>query len=258
MVVTLILLASLVAACSPSQTGPGQADSLSLEGTQWVLVSLGGDPPLTGTAPSADFSAEQIGGSAGCNRYFGTYEASGTDISIGALGMTEMYCMDPEGVMDQEQAFLAALASATRYRVSDSRLELLDSAGSVILAFEPPPSLPDLPFEGTEWVLTTFIQGEAASSTLSGTEITLRFEGGEAAGSGGCNAYSGPYTLEQDVLTIVGVSITERGCLEPAGIMEQEAEYVDILLNVIALELDASQLTLTTADGRGLAFAAQQ
>jgi heat shock protein HslJ len=49
-----------------------------------------------------------------------------------------MYCMDPEGVMDQEEAFLAALTSAASYRLSGAWLELLDATGSVILAFEPP------------------------------------------------------------------------------------------------------------------------
>jgi hypothetical protein len=49
-----------------------------------------------------------------------------------------MYCMDPEGVMDQEQAFLAALASAASYRHTEAQLELLDASGNVILAFEPP------------------------------------------------------------------------------------------------------------------------
>ena len=50
--------------------------------------------------------------------------------------------MDPEGVMDQEQAFLVALASAASYRLAGARLELLDATGSVILAFEPPPAVP--------------------------------------------------------------------------------------------------------------------
>jgi heat shock protein HslJ len=130
--IALMALAVLLVGCSPSPT-----DSPSLEGTQWVLVTLEGEPLLTGTAPSAEFSADQIRGSAGCNQYFGTYAVSGSDITISDVGRTEMYCMDPEGVMDQEQAFLAALASAASYRLAGARLELLDATGSVILAFEP-------------------------------------------------------------------------------------------------------------------------
>jgi heat shock protein HslJ len=105
-----------------------------------VLVTLEGDPPLTGTAPSAEFPADQISGSAGCNHYFGTYAVSGSGITITDVARTEMYCMDPEGVMDQEEALLAALTSAASYRLADARLEFLDATGSVILTFEPPPA----------------------------------------------------------------------------------------------------------------------
>jgi heat shock protein HslJ len=116
-----------------------------LEGTQWVLVTLEGEPLLTGTAPSAEFSADQISGSAGCNHYLGTYAVNDSDITVSDVGSTEMYCMNPEGVMDQEEVFLAALTSAASYQLADARLELLDATGRVILAFEPPPAAAEAP-----------------------------------------------------------------------------------------------------------------
>jgi heat shock protein HslJ len=87
----------------PVACSPGPADSVSLEGTQWVLVRLEGESPLPGTVPSAEFSAEEISGTAGCNHYFGAYTASGSDITIGDLAQTEMSCADREGLMDQKQ-----------------------------------------------------------------------------------------------------------------------------------------------------------
>ena len=134
--IALMALAVLLVGCSPSP-----ADGPSLEGTQWVLVALEGEPPLTGRAPSAEFSADQISGFASCNHYFGTYAVSGSEITITDVARTEMYCMDPEGVMDQEEAFVAALTSAASYRLADARLEFLDATGSVILTFEPPPAV---------------------------------------------------------------------------------------------------------------------
>ena len=53
------------------------------------------------------------------------------------MAITAMACLSPEGVMDQEQAFLAALASVTSYQLAGERLELLDSTGDVVLSFEP-------------------------------------------------------------------------------------------------------------------------
>lgn len=138
--IALVALAVLLVGCSS-----GPTDSPSLEGTQWVLVALEGKPPLSDTAPSAEFSADQIRGSAGCNQYFGAYIVSGSDITITDVGSTEIYCMDPEGVMDQEQAFLAALSSAASYRLTGTRIELLDGTGSVILVFGPPPAVSEVP-----------------------------------------------------------------------------------------------------------------
>jgi heat shock protein HslJ len=135
--VSLMTLAVLLLGC-----GPGPASSSSLPGTQWVLVTLGGEALLPDTAPSAEFSADQISGSAGCNTYFGAYAVSGSEIIISDVANTEMWCMEPEGVMDQEQAFLAALASVASYRLAGERLELLDGTGGVILIFQPKPAVP--------------------------------------------------------------------------------------------------------------------
>jgi heat shock protein HslJ len=132
LIIAVMALALLLAGC-----GSSPAESPSLEGTEWVLVTLRGETPLPDTAPSAEFSADQISGSTGCNTYFGTYEVSGGELSIGDVASTEMWCMEPEGVMDQEQAFLAALASVASYRLAGERLELLDGTGGVILLFEP-------------------------------------------------------------------------------------------------------------------------
>ena len=250
--IALILVAVLLAACRPSS--PGGA---SLEDTQWVLVMLDGAPPLAGTTPSAEFDGDQIAGSTGCNSFFGAYEVDGSDIIFGPLGMTEMYCMEPEGIMDQEQAVLEALASVSSYQFSGTQLEMLDGAGNVILAFEPAPAVPELPLEGTEWVLTSFIDGEAVASTLNGTEITLQLAGGEIAGSAGCNSYFGTYEVSGSDITMGALGMTEMYCMDPEGVMDQETNYLDTLGNATSFELDGNQLTLNTADGQGLMFSAR-
>ncbi|MFN2165550.1 MAG: META domain-containing protein, partial [Anaerolineae bacterium] len=128
--VAVALALLLLVACG---SGPGE-DS-ALQSTRWVLASLSGEPPLAGRAPSAEFAADQISGSAGCNTYFGTYEVSDGEITIGDLAVTEMWCMEPEGLMDQEAAFLQALNTAASYRLDAGQLELYDNAGSLILVF---------------------------------------------------------------------------------------------------------------------------
>jgi heat shock protein HslJ len=176
--IAVIALAVLLVGC-----GPRPADSAALQDTRWVLVSLGGEPPLAGTAPSAEFTEDQISGSAGCNTYFGTYAVSGSEITIADVANTEMWCMEPEGVMDQEAAFLKALDTVATYRVDADRLELLDEAGSPVLAFgvretEPPASADNLPDKTgasaqQESALVATI--EAQESLPIGEAVTVKF-----------------------------------------------------------------------------------
>jgi heat shock protein HslJ len=134
----LIGMALMLAACSRASANGEGPDSASLTGTQWALVAMQGQPPLPGTAPSAEFTEREIIGSTGCNRYFGSYEITNGGMTISQVGATEQYCVDPDGAMEQEKAFLAALTSVTGYRMMANRLELLDAAGDVVLTFRTP------------------------------------------------------------------------------------------------------------------------
>jgi heat shock protein HslJ len=74
----------------------------------------------------------QISGSGGCNNYSGSYESDGAGaIEIGPLVSTMMACAGPEGIMDQEMQFLAALQAGTVYTVEGSTLELRDADGAL-------------------------------------------------------------------------------------------------------------------------------
>jgi heat shock protein HslJ len=91
--------------------------------------------PLSGTSLTAVFDESgRVFGSAGCNRFTAAYTAAGTEVRITAAGSTRMFCGDPPGVMEQEAVFLAALAQAVRFRLEDGSLQLLDAAGSVLVA----------------------------------------------------------------------------------------------------------------------------
>jgi len=149
------------------------------------------------------------------------------------------------------------VGQARRWRIVDGQLELRTLPGAV-LVFVPYAPLPEVTLEGTSWLLTTFIEGATATSILAGTEITLMFEAEQVSGSAGCNNYFGPYTLEHGALRFGAVGMTKMYCAIPEGAMEQETRYADILSAVTLFEWDADQLTLQTADGRGLVFTAQR
>jgi heat shock protein HslJ len=46
-----------------------------------------------------------------------------------------MACPEPEGVMDQEAAYLAALPTAATFRVNGGLLELLSAEGSAVVTY---------------------------------------------------------------------------------------------------------------------------
>jgi heat shock protein HslJ len=90
---------------------------------------------LPGTSITIEFSADEVSGSAGCNTYGGSYNTSGDSLSVSGVFATEMGCMEPAGILEQEQAYLTALRVVARYQIDGDRLEILDEAGAQILAF---------------------------------------------------------------------------------------------------------------------------
>ena len=114
---------------------------MPLTGTSWVLesyhhgtgavVSL-----LAGTRIDAVFSDDgKVTGSAGCNRYFASFNRTGESLRLGPRGSTKMYCGEPRGIMEQEQPFLALLGSVAGFEISGGRLILKDATGSTVLSF---------------------------------------------------------------------------------------------------------------------------
>lgn len=68
-----------------------------------------GEAPIEDAAPTLSFEEGNINGTTGCNGYFGSYTLDGTNLTIGQVGQTEMYC---DGRMEQEQAYLQMLMAA--------------------------------------------------------------------------------------------------------------------------------------------------
>jgi len=131
---TLVLLA-LLAACATATQAPSPTPSAVLVDTDWVLVSLNANPLIEDTQITLNFADVSLKGSAGCNTYWGSYTASEDSLRLSDVYWTEIGCTEPEGVLDQEQAYLKALNAAARFRVDGDRLEVYDEAGTQILTF---------------------------------------------------------------------------------------------------------------------------
>ncbi len=109
------------------------SDQLDLSGTTWKLVSYGGKIPIEGKTMTANFDGAEVSGSASCNHYFGTYRIKSSQISIEGLGWTEMACLDPEGIMEQELAVMEMLSNSDNFTLQGDRLEIITTTGETLI-----------------------------------------------------------------------------------------------------------------------------
>lgn len=126
---TVVLLSS---ACSEADT--------SLDGSSWVLKSYQDETGETvnirpRSTITALFQSNQVSGIAGCNNYSASYQANRNKLYFDTVATTRKMCNTPLGVMQQENAFLAALDSTVSYKLNRNSLELIDSKGNTLLVF---------------------------------------------------------------------------------------------------------------------------
>jgi len=133
--ITLLVLTVMLAACATAEPASPSGEGNGLMDSEWVLVSLNGGDLIEGKAVTLRFAEGSIEGSGGCNTYGGSYTVSGEGLNLSDLYWTEMACMEPGGIMAQEQAYFGVLNAAARYRVGGDRLELYDEAGIQVLMF---------------------------------------------------------------------------------------------------------------------------
>jgi len=112
---------------------------------------------------------------------------------------------------------------------------------------------PDNPLAGTSWFATAYFDGTQMSSVLEGTALTALFGAdGKLNGSAGCNTYSASYLVEGASLAITPPSATSTICGEPAGVMEQEAAFLNALTSVGGYNLEGGQLYILNASGQAV------
>jgi len=124
----IFFVVAVLTACSSTQ--PEVEDPLA--GTSWDLVFYRKSTVIEGSDVTAEFVDGEVAGSAGCNRYSGSYEVDGNKIKFGPVMSTLMACMDPEGIMDQETMILAWLQDAQTYQIQEDQLMIFRSDGEAL------------------------------------------------------------------------------------------------------------------------------
>lgn len=105
-----------------------------------------------------------------------------------------------------------------------------------------------------QWTLTSMARGNTMTPVIPGTGITAYFSNdGKVSGRAGCNLYGASYKTIKQSLTIDHVYSTLMYCTDtPAGIMEQESAFFQILADAASWKVREGILVISDARGREL------
>lgn len=231
----------------------------ALTGVTWYLVAFneGGSSISVkpGTQITALFDAQgKVSGTAGCNQYTASYEATLNGLSIGAPATTKMSCGEPAGIMTQETVYLTTIQGAGGYSISGNMLTVTDGGGQAILTYStvPPYVMTPAPLTGTTWYLNSIVDAQGQIWTPGAAyPVSLLFStDGKVSGKSGCNSYSGSYTTTGNSLTISDkFAVTLMYCGEP-GVMDLETTYLAILPQMKMYKITGNELTLSDGTGK--------
>jgi heat shock protein HslJ len=127
-ILPIVIVAIILSACSFGLS----SSQVGLDGSAWVLTTINNDTTIIGNSPTLEFESDMVSGNASCNLYSGSYRVDGDAISFGLLARTEMYCMEPENVMDQEQTYLEILGAAQRFELVENVLIISSGSGRTL------------------------------------------------------------------------------------------------------------------------------
>ena len=136
-------MAVALAACSATGSGgnlePEIESAPVLNGGSWILDKFGPIGEETAVLPDTtitlNFADGGVNGTASCNNYFGEATQAGSALSFGAIGSTRMACSD--AIMQQENAYLAALGTVNSFSLENDQLILTYENGRLIFTLAP-------------------------------------------------------------------------------------------------------------------------
>ena len=258
-VATISLTTSLaMAACASG--GPGSAGS----GDEWptgrtflstAVTDSGADRPLVeGTRLELRFQDDgTLGANAGCNHMGGAAEWTNGTLVVRDLAMTEMGC--PDGRNEQDSWFIQVLTGSPKVDLSGNDLTL--TQGALTIRFTDREVVdPDRPLAGTDWVVDTILDGDAASSVPPSPPATLRInDAGTFEATTGCagGTLTGSAGARSGRISFIDVKATE--CATESNALDAAVRAV--LRGEVSYEIKADRLVLTGADGHGLGLVAK-
>jgi heat shock protein HslJ len=233
---TLVVIASAAGCAQPERDlaipWPDTAHA------EWVVHTLRESPLIRGTRITVETTPTGVGGYSGCNWYGMRRD------SAGGVEMTARACLEPAGVMDQEQRFTSALGAAASAARAGDTLKVRDSAGSALLTLirRNPTGADVSMLHDTAWSLRF--------STRPGldTTATIAFLADSVRGFGGCRDYLGTWSGQGDRLSVTSIAMQQLDCSD-ARRQRAEEEFTTVLSETSYFGLAGDELSLFTWGG---------
>ncbi|MCA9949427.1 MAG: META domain-containing protein [Anaerolineales bacterium] len=229
-------------------------ESAPLTNTVWQLTLYNNGKEalvsaIAGTEITAIFGNDgNLSGSASCNTYNAAYTVDDQNITIGPSATTMMFCGEPEGIMDQESAYLAAIETAVTFTITGDELELLNDQGTRVAIYvaasapvedETEAATSDLTGIVWKWLeLTTPVEQTIVDNPEN---YTIEFmQDGTASIKADCNNVTANYTAADGNITITLGATTLAMC-PPESLSDQ---YLSSLIGAAIYFFDGDNLLI--------------
>jgi heat shock protein HslJ len=216
-------------------------------GKVWRWTSLKGADSLDVAQPGR-YTFElrndgRYGIRADCNTGSGAYQIDGSRISLAPGPLTRAAC-EPGS---QGELFVALLGRVSGFLIGDGRLVLELGEDGSSMEFE---SMKPIALEGSSWLVRGYNNGKGGVVSM-GPDATLHVtftEDGTAAGSSGCNQFTGGYQRDGQQIRLGNIASTRKMC-EGEDVMQRESAFLGALASVASWEVRGERLQLRRADG---------
>ncbi|MFF4228634.1 META domain-containing protein [Streptomyces sp. NPDC001820] len=258
--VTALALLALAACGTESGSGSGAGGDgsvttdLPVTGVHWSVDSVTVDGKKSAAPAGAHVEITSKGraqGNYGCNHFGADVKVDGDTVTVGPGEMTEMACA--KDIQGFEDALRAAFSGKLKAKIVDEKLTLTTEKGdSIALTSERP-----APLVGTKWAVNSLLSGGTASSPPAGTEknaFLILGKDGSVRGNLGCNTFTSTAKISGSTITFDRLATTRKVCTGTA--MTLENHLLKVLEGKVTYKLQHRGLTLTAADGKGLAATA--
>ena len=224
---------------------PATQESPTFFNTIWSPNSIDNKDLLDDTLITVQFDNQgRVTGYDGCNSFNSSYTLDGLKISINPNMVSTRKACSGE-IMNQADTFTKLLIASTEYKLGDGVMVLVQGEKEGLSFLGVTNSLAK-----TSWDVTGYNNGkEAVVGPITGTNPTIIFgDDGTISGNAGCNTFSGTYSLKGESISIGTLATTQRECIEPEGITEQESSFLTYLQKADTWLIQGDMLYLRTAE----------